>query len=334
MPFCTSCGKEYPKGHKFCEYCGAPVGSPPATPAPPPPSPPPAPETPPAPEPPSGSPASPSGAAPEPVPSSVPVLVVGSGFPQAPVHKNLKIVIAVVAVLVVIAGIWFVVLPGPGGSTGPGIPGIVAPITTTLPATAVPTTAITVTTIVPTPSPNPFPDAFSLKEWYNYNEGKYASKATVYRYWINGTYQWHNDADNRYYTQRPKAGNKYLFVYVNIVNLGTSAYPYPKSNRISVHYDGIIYSVDTSHYLPDKADDREATAIEVEEIQQQSDFFNSERVEDYGYSHGTTSDFIYPGQSNAIDGYLIYEVSDSLTPDATYVEIVFDGEDRAVWKLA
>jgi len=186
---------------------------------------------------------------------------------------------------------------------------------------------------MPTPTPEPFPGALSLKEWFTYNEGKYASKATVYRYWINGTYQWHN-TDNRYYTQRPKPGNKYLFVYVTIVNLGTLAYPYPKSNMIFVHYGGNVYSVDPSHYLPDKAGDRKATPVEIEEIQQQSDFFNMEFVEDYGYSHGTTSDFVYPGQSNAIDGYLIYEVPESLTPDTTHVEIVFDGEDRAVWKLA
>lgn len=236
--------------------------------------------------------------------------------------------------LIVIAGIYFVVLPKLGGLPGTGSSAVTYVTETTVPATATATPSVPATTTVPTPTPEPFPDAFSLKEWYNFNEEKYASQATIYRYWINETYKWHNDKDNKWYIQRPKAGSKYLLVFANIVNRGTTAYPYPKSNRIFVHYAGSVYTVDTSHYIPDKADNRKATPVEIGEIQQQSDFFNSEFVEDYGYSHGTISDFVYPGQSNAIDGYIIYEVPASLTPDKTHVEIVFDGEDRAVWKLA
>jgi hypothetical protein len=43
---------------------------------------------------------------------------------------------------------------------------------------------------------------------------------------------------------------------------------------------------------------------------------------------------VYPGEGNAVDGYIIYEVPASLTPDKTYVEIVFNGHETAVWKLA
>ncbi|OPY39350.1 MAG: hypothetical protein A4E35_00121 [Methanoregula sp. PtaU1.Bin051] len=333
MPYCTSCGKEYPKGHKFCEYCGAPVGKREPMPPPPPPPPPPAmqetlmePELPaeqpePSLEQASGSP-----------PPPVPVTAGRSEYTRAPVPKTMKILLAAVIVIITIGCILYVALSKP--ASGIQIPRVVTTASTTVPATTVPTPTVVPTTVVPTPTPDPFPDALSLNEWFNYNEGKYASKATIYRYWINGTYQWHNDMDNHYYTQSPKAGNKYLFIYAAIVHTGTTAYPYPKSSRIYVYYNGSRYTVDPSHYLPDKAEDRDATPIEIYELEQQYDLFNAERVEDYGYSHGTTSDFIYPGQSNAIDGYLIYEVPASLTPDKTYVEIVFDSDDRAVWKLA
>jgi len=325
MPYCTSCGREYPEGNKFCENCGAPVGNRQPAAAPPPPSPPP--EI-------SETPEPPAEPAPEPSPPPVPVPAERSESAQPAIPKNTKIIIVALAAIVVIAGILFVALPKTGSAAGFTIPGAGTPVPTTLPATGSQTPSVTPTTAVPTPTPDPYPDALPLREWFTYNEGKYETKATVYRYWINDTYQWHNDMDNHYYPQLPKAGNKYLFVYVVIVNIGTTAYPYPKSNRIYVHYNGTMYTVDPSHYLPDKATNREATPVEILEVEHQSDFFNAERVEDYGYSHGTTSDFITPGQSNAIDGYLIYEVPESLTPEKTYVDIIFDGEDRAAWKLA
>jgi hypothetical protein len=59
----------------------------------------------------------------------------------------------------------------------------------------------------------------------------------------------------------------------------------------------------------------------------------TEYVEDFGYSHGTKLAYLYPGRSNAIDGYLVYEVPASLTPEKTYVEIVFNGNTVGVWKL-
>ncbi len=305
--FCTICGAALKDSVKFCESCGAAVEQIPGAPAP-----------------------SPVSQSPQPVVSPRPGTI-PSGNPM------MKIIVGIVIVLVVLAGaVYFFVLPTLSGSDSrfPFIGGTPSATTTTPPATVIVTTPATITTtIVPTPAPDPFPDAYPVREIFSFNEGKYASKATVYRYWMNETYQWHNDMDNRYYTQKPKAGMKYLLVFINIENVGSDGYPYPKSSMIQVYNNGNKYYVDTSHYLPDKAGNRKATPIEIQELQQQSDFFRMEAVEDYGYSHGTTQDFVLPGQGNAIDGYLIYEVPASLTPEKTYVEIIFDGQDRAVWKL-
>lgn len=307
--FCTACGAHVDEGKRFCESCGTPVE--PTQPV----------QT-------AASsdmnPVSVSGTSTSPPPS-------GAGGNKFPV----KIVAGIVVILIIAALVVLVVLPKVQDGSLMELTGQQTPVPTTIP-TPVPTTATIVTTVAPTPTPDPFPDAYKLREVFNYNEGKYASRATVYRYWMNETYQWHNIMDNRYYTEpgRPNPAYKYLFVFVNIENLGSDAYPYPKSNMIVVHNDDNQYRVDTTHYLPDKAGDAKATAISIQELEHMSDFFNFEHVEDYGYSHGTTADFIYPGQGNAIDGYLIYKVPASLNPENTYVRIVFDGQDTAVWKLA
>lgn len=295
--FCTACGARLTEGMSFCEHCGARIE-----------------ET---------TKVSPS--------SGLTSLPENSGSPQ---KFPVGVIAGIIIVLILLAAAAFFILPLLHNGSLPAIPGTATPVPTTVP-TPKPTPSPVETTIIPSPTPDPFPNALSIGELFNYNEGKTASRATVYRVWMNETYHWHNDMDNRYWTEppRPDPAHKYVLVFVNIENIGTDGYPYPKSNMIVLHNNGNIYRVDTSHYLPDKAGNIRATAIEIEEIEYLHDYFNAEHVEDYGYSHATTQDFVFPGQGNAIDGYLIYKVPKELALDTTYVEIVFDGQDRAVWKL-
>jgi hypothetical protein len=203
--------------------------------------------------------------------------------------------------------------------------------------TATPSATTVVTTIVPPTTsapPDPFPSALALGEKFSFGTGKVASTGTVYRYWINDTYQWHNDLDNHYYTERAAAAKKFLFVFVQMNNTGDTRVWYPPSTNIVVYYDGVAYTRDETHFIPDKAYHPDDKPIEIGEIQYFEKLNGDEYVEDFGYSRGTMSDFLYPGTSNSLDGYIIYQVPASLAPEKTYVAIPFNSEDNGVWKLA
>ena len=298
--FCTACGEPLSDGVKFCEHCGAPVEM-------------------------DASSLELPGSSWELPPKEFRQPSAGS-----PKKIPFAVIVGIVIGLVIVAALALFILPVFSGNPAQKNTGTTAPaITTQIPDT--PTPAIVTT--APTPEPDPFPGALRIKESFPFGTGEVASECTVYRVWMNKTYQWHNDRDNKYYTQSPKAGKKYLILFVNVFNNGTTRVWPPTSSTIKVYYEGTAYSSDPTHYLPDKASDRKATPIEVKEIQYYPKLFGSEYVEDFGYSHGDMTAYLYPGKSNAIDGYIIYEVPESLTLDKAYARIAFNGKDVGVWKL-
>ena len=291
---CTNCGEKLTEGNRFCEHCGTPVDP------------------------------------------TLPSQKSGSiSYPPSSAGGGRKIPVTMIAgiviLLIIVAAAALVLFPAISGGFPPGFSGTTPVPTPVQPPVAQP--VITVETIVPTPTPDPFPGAFRLGEKMPFGSEEVASEGTVYRFWINDTYQWHNDMDNRYYLQEPSAGYKYLFVFVYMENVGSTRVWLPHAGTVSVYYDGTTYYQDSEHYKPDKATDRDATAIEVREIQYFHKMNGDEYVEDFGFSHGAELGYIYPGKSNAVDGYIIYEIPSSLTPEKTYVSIAFNGKDHGTWRL-
>lgn len=210
--------------------------------------------------------------------------------------------------------------------------------TETVPATT-PAANVTATsapaTLAPVPSPTEmFPGALALKQPFTFGTGDVISEGTVYRYWLNDTYQWRDPIDNRFFPQVPPKGDRYLFVFIDIVNRGNTRVWPPVSGSIHLWYAGKEYRLDPEHALPDQIKGENDMTIRIGEIQYYRQLYSSELVTDYGYSHGKKLGFLYPGESNALDGYLIYVVPASLAPNETYVQIAFNGNDTAVWKLA
>jgi hypothetical protein len=312
--FCIFCGAALPEGAHFCAGCGEPVEQDVAG------------------QDAAASPdimeaiQAPPSVEPEGAPAPVPVAVTAPKFPA-------KVNAGILIVLIIAAAAIFVVLPMLSGSTD-----VPAGQKSTVQTTAVPVTTIPPAATTPvvsnTPMENTFPNALALKQKFPFGSGDLASEGTVYRYWMNDTYQWHNDKNNRYYVEKPQEGYKFLAIFVDVVNMGNTRVWPPTAENIHLIYDGEEYALDPDHYLPDKSVNIKATPIEIREIQYISKLTGSEYVEDYGYSHGSKLSYLYPGVSNAIDGYVIYEVPKSLTPDKTFVKIEFNAQDVGVWKLA
>jgi hypothetical protein len=304
--FCTRCGAVLTEGMKFCEHCGSPVTHD------------------------------------DPVPFIRPGAPAGPGsgtLPETASTRSRKgipfLITGAVIIFILAAGAFFFVLPElSGAGSSPGrLPGTDTPTVTATPIT----TSLLPTTFqgtgTPAQKPDPFPGALALQKWFPFGSGNVASEATVYKYWINETYEWHNDMDNHYYVQKPSTGNKYLFVFIYLVNNGDTRVWFPPAGSVVVFYNGARYYQDQSHYKPDKASNLKATPVEVKEIQYFHKLNGDEYVEDFGFSHGTELAYLYPGASNAVDGYIIYEVPKSLTPEETYVAITFNGQDQGAWKL-
>jgi hypothetical protein len=287
-----------PEGRKFCEQCGSPVVSDFAGP--------------------------------------LAGMQSGTSTPEGQKSSKKQVLLAAgILLLVIAAGAGFFLLPklSATGTSQEWLPGSVTTAQTTVPVTAGSLPLVPYTTSTPTPVPDPFPGALNVKGRFPFGSGKVASEATVYRYWINDSYEWHNDKDNHYYVQSPGAGNKYLFVFVQLVNIGDTRVWFPPAGSVVVNYHGVSYHQDQSHYKPNKGSRVKATPVEVKEIQYFQKLNGDEYVEDFGFSHGTELAYLYPGSSNAVDGYIMYEVPESLNPEDTYVVIPFNGQDQGVWKL-
>ncbi|OPX62747.1 MULTISPECIES: zinc-ribbon domain-containing protein [unclassified Methanoregula] len=307
--FCTTCGAALSEDLRFCQNCGAPILQP----------------------------ASPSNttatALPENPAAGAPPLPLP---PPAGKKVPVTILAAGIILLIIAAVVYVFVIPNLFGTGAvPGItPRQVTTAETRTPVITAASVATQATTVPPTMKPDPFPNAMKLKERFAFGTGSVASEATVYRFWINDTYEWHNDKDNRYYVEKPRTGNKFLFVFVQMQNKGDYRVWFPDSGKISVYYNGATYTEDTSHYKPDKGADEEATPIEVKEVMYYHKLNGDEYVEDFGFSHGTELAYLYPGTSNAVDGYIVYQVPQSLVPEETYVLIPFNAQDSGIWKLA
>ncbi len=183
------------------------------------------------------------------------------------------------------------------------------------------------------PEPDPCPGALALREQFSFGSEEVASQATVYRFWINETYSWHNDLDNHYYVQEPGPGEKYLFVFVHLENNARTRVWFPPAGSVLVRFGGFTWREDRTHFKPDIVHDPKARPIEINEVQYLQKLNGDEYVEDFGFSHGTELGYLYPGESNAVDGYVIYEVPASLAPEKTCVDITFNGKDRGMWRL-
>jgi hypothetical protein len=179
-----------------------------------------------------------------------------------------------------------------------------------------------------------YPDAHKLKSIVTFGNGTtWTSEAAVTRIWINDTYRWYNPVELQYETRVASPGKKYLFVFISLINRGTERAPLPPAGNIYVISGDALISPYPLHPLPKQNLDSAPKIARIAEIEYSRKLYSSEMVEDYGYSHGQKLAYINPGESNAVEGYIIYEVPASAAPEKTFVTMVLPDKSQGVWVL-
>ncbi len=118
-----------------------------------------------------------------------------------------------------------------------------------------------------------------------------------------------------YITEKPKDGNTFLFVYVRLENTGPDRMVAPSPNQFMVNYWGENYP-----YTSVRGSDVTVSTVRVGQY-------------DYQIGTGGVAGFLMPGQSNAADGFLIYEVPATIDLAKAALVVNLDAEHRSAWRL-
>lgn len=224
---------------------------------------------------------------------------------------------------ITVFGVLFLVLLFSGcTSTSPAVQ------TPTAVPTAVPTTAVV--KLSPTQAAVQFPNALALNEYATYGDETQNGKATVYKYSVKPTYSWTDPSWNSpremleasqplelqrgYNLEKPQEGHTFLFIYIRVNNTGQKTIFAPSNKQFVVYTNGQTYNYTSVHGSDVIID----TVLESQ----------------YRYQRGLRDpiEYIQPDDS-PLEGYLIYDIPASFSPDTTYVLSNLDYKNSAVWKL-
>ena len=194
-----------------------------------------------------------------------------------------------------------------------------------------PTPATTVAILSPTLTAVPFPGALGMDQFSCFGSGNGQASAIVYRYEIRPYYNWTSSSwnspreqaaaskplelQNGYNMEKPKEGNTFLFIFIRVENIGNQTVRAPSANQFVVYSDGKIYNYSSVH----------SSDVVIDQV--------SGKQYDYLFGQDRSVGYIQPGESNQAEGYLIYEIPVSFSPEKTYVMSNLDYQNTAIWKL-
>jgi len=205
--------------------------------------------------------------------------------------------------------------------------------TTQAPATPAPATlTMAATTAPPVPTATPYPGALPLGQAAPFGTGGRNGTASAYKAELHPDYTWTSPSFNSaseqkqtgealgtqkgYNTQQPGEGNAFLFVNVKLADTGSESIVAPSPSQFIVNYDGKDYA-----YRSLSGSDVTVGGVRGTQY-------------DYLIGKGGVSGYIQPGESNAVDGFLIYEVPASIDLTRAYMVITLDSQHTSAWQLA
>ena len=197
--------------------------------------------------------------------------------------------------------------------------------------TPVPTPAATIATPVPTATP--WPGTLALNQPVTFGKADQTGTVTVYKAKVLPNYSWTDPSFNSahdqlkagdtllstqygYNTQNPAEGNVFLFAYARLTNTGTKSLGALSTGQFIVNYEGKDYA-----YSP---------------IRGAHMTFGTGLGSPYNYDsdNGGVTGFVVPGDANAAEGFLIYEVPASFDIRKAAIVVTLDANNKAAWALA
>jgi len=181
--------------------------------------------------------------------------------------------------------------------------------------------------------------------WIRYNAlGKMDMKVTtiVYDYRFFNKLHWFNPADYKYYEMLPEnPNNKFLmiFVYVFMDNeIADDTRLWTFNRNFFAVYDGIetVRPIEYPYQLRFQELENTPTfdkSVNVQAFKSMREYSNSNELSDSAGEYNDEIYYLRAGRSNAIDGFLIFEVNKIDVPDNILVLGQFYAFGNAQWKL-
>lgn len=191
-----------------------------------------------------------------------------------------------------------------------------------------------------------------LGEYYTWHRDNVSGQkdmtvsVTVYAYRFFSRYEWWSPQNGRYYWQFPAAGKKYLVVFAQIYMHGNDPSQDPRYYVGDEPWDR--WKIQYNQTLID-ADETYVKSIRIAELEETFTLNDDDRVKPWGYfwhNYGYSSNedrrgvvaepytWLRMGRSNAIDGYIIFEVPDNALPEDLKVLSQWDTFGHPWWQLS
>jgi len=216
--------------------------------------------------------------------------------------------------------------------------------------------------------PVPVKNALSLHEYYQYGDSTHMIRATIYDTKVLPFYFWWYDDYKRFEPAAPALGDEYLVTFIKIENTGEYDALIPSADQFNLTYDGMSYVhqpfLNTSlldqnqiteysnnynempyQWIRELGQDKRDYAFltEYPTLSLNGTFSQTTGTITGNSTSATISSlttsysgfFIPPGASNAIDGYLIYEVPEAAASDLrnVYLHVSFNNQSATCWSL-